>query len=109
MGVSQGMRVADIGYGTGNVSFGIGSNIGLSGSVCRVDVRKAQLNIAHSQAASLNCSNVVFTCASAYDTGLPQESFDLVYCRFFLMHLNQPKDALLEMLSLVKPGGLIVC
>ena len=25
------------------------------------------------------------------------------------MHLNQPKDALLEMLSLVKPGGLIVC
>ena len=108
-GLSQGMRVADVGCGTGNVSCLIASKVGIDGSVCGVDISAAQLDIARSQAATVNLDNVTFSEGSAYDTGLPKETYDLVYCRFLLIHLNQPKDALIEMHSLLKPGGLLIC
>lgn len=108
-GLKEGMRVADIGCGTGNVSFMMASIVGLSGSVSGVDISSEQLDIARSQATVLNLKNVEFTCGSAYDTELPKEFFDLVYCRFLLMHLHHPENALLEMRALLKPGGLLVC
>jgi SAM-dependent methyltransferase len=36
-------------------------------------------------------------------------SFDLVYCRFLLIHLPEPERALREMFRLLKPGGILVC
>jgi SAM-dependent methyltransferase len=36
-------------------------------------------------------------------------SFDLVYCRFLLIHLPEPERALSEMFALLKPGGILVC
>jgi SAM-dependent methyltransferase len=54
-------------------------------------------------------SNVSFIEASAADTGLPPESFDLVYCRFLLLHLTEPEQALQEMHRLLKPNGILVC
>lgn len=68
----------------------------------------AQLDIARSQATVFNLDNVMFVEGSAYDSRLPKESFDLVYCRFLLIHLNRALDALIEMRSLLKPGGLLV-
>lgn len=108
-GLSSGMRVADIGCGTGNVSFLIASKVRVEGSVCGVDISEAQLDIARSQAKNSNFDNISFVGGSAYNTGLSKESFDLVYCRFVLIHLNRPVEALLEMKSLLKPGGLLVC
>ena len=98
-GLSKGMRVADIGCGTGNVSFLMASKVKINGSVCGVDISRGQLDIARSQAEILNLDNVTFSQGSAYDTKLPKESFDLVYCRFLLIHLNRPIDALIEMRS----------
>ena len=54
-------------------------------------------------------SNVSFTEASATDTGLPRRSFDLVYCRFLLLHLTAPEEALREMHGLLRPDGILVC
>ena len=38
---------------------------------------------------------------------LPDESFDLVYCRFLLDHLENPHAALAEMRRLLKPHGTL--
>ena len=38
-------------------------------------------------------------CDVPSDTGLPRETFDLVYCRFLLLHLPEPEQALDEMLE----------
>jgi len=54
-------------------------------------------------------SNVRFVEASAIDTGLPPGSYDLIYCRFLLIHLPEPERALREMSALLKPDGILVC
>src|SRR5262249_5480560 len=73
-----------------------------------VDASGAQIAQAH---ARLNGSgaNASFVEASATDTGLPSESFDLIYSRFLLIHLADPERALREMRRLLKPDGILVC
>ena len=40
---------------------------------------------------------------------LPDDSFDVVTCQTVLMHLDRPREALREMLRVLRPGGLLVC
>jgi SAM-dependent methyltransferase len=51
---------------------------------------------------------VSFLTADACATELPRESFDLVYCRFLLLHLPDPAACLREMRDVLRPGGLLV-
>ena len=40
---------------------------------------------------------------------LPNDSFDVVTCQTVLMHLERPKEALREMIRVLRPGGLLAC
>src|SRR5258705_11960013 len=107
-GIKLGMRVADIGCGVGMVTQLLGEMVGPDGEVVGIDFSGAQI----AQARNLlpaNVSNVSFVKASATSTNLPGESFDLVYCRFLLIHLTEPDMALREMYRLLKPNGILVC
>ena len=68
----------------------------------------AQLNQGRNLCDREGITNVIFVEASATATGLPRDSFDLVYCRFLLPHLVDPAACLREMLAILKPGGLLV-
>ena len=105
-GIKQGMRVVDLGCGVGMTTQLLAELVGPTGKVIGVDYSAAQVK----QARALlppEFSNVSFVEASATDTGLPREAFDLVYCRFLLIHLTDPEAALSEMLALLKPAGII--
>jgi SAM-dependent methyltransferase len=102
------MRVADVGCGVGMVTALLAELVGPEGHVVGIDCSSAQLAQARERLASAG-TNARFVEASATDTGLPPGSFDLVYCRFLLLHLPEPERALGEMRSLLKPGGLLVC
>jgi SAM-dependent methyltransferase len=107
-GIQPGMRVADLGCGVGMVTALLAELVGPTGQVVGVDFSSAQIAQAR-ELAPTSLSNVSFIEASATDTGLPHESFDLVYCRFLLIHLTDPELALREMHSLLKPDGILVC
>lgn len=107
-GMQRGMRVADLGCGVGMMTTLMAELVGPTGQVVGVDFSGAQL----AQARELTppgLSNISFVEASATNTGLPHESFDLVYCRFLLLHLTEPMQALREMYNLLKPDGILVC
>jgi len=106
-GLASGMRVAEIGCGTGLTAMWIAEQTGPRGSVVAVDASREQLQIAERNNAAIN--NLSFHEAGAYDLRLPGESFDLVYSRFLLCHLDDPAKALCEMSSILKPGGVLVC
>jgi SAM-dependent methyltransferase len=107
-GIRPGMRVADVGCGVGMVTSMLSKLVGPRGHVVGVDASREQIEQARSL-LPVGASNIRFVVASAVGTGLPSESFDLVYCRFLLIHLSQPQRALEEMHRLLKPNGILVC
>ncbi len=107
-GLRRGMRVADLGCGVGMVTALLADLVGPEGHVVGIDFCDAQLAQAR-QHLNGGGANTSFVEASATDTGLPRASFDLVYCRFLLIHLPEPERALREMRALLKPGGILVC
>jgi SAM-dependent methyltransferase len=107
-GIQRGMRVADLGCGTGMVTQLLAELVGPEGAVVGVDFSGAQVEKAR-ELLPAKLKNVDFVQASATDTRLPRESFDLIYSRFLLIHLTEPDVALREMYDLLKPGGIFVC
>jgi SAM-dependent methyltransferase len=107
-GLRRGMRVADLGCGPGMVTGMLAEIVGPEGDVVGVDFSGAQIAQARERTGD-GVRNVKYVEASAVETGLPRASFDLVYCRFLLMHLPEPERALTEMLALLKPNGILVC
>jgi SAM-dependent methyltransferase len=106
-GLRRGMRVADLGCGVGLVSALLADLVGPGGLVVGIDASGAQFVQARARLGG--GTNLCFVQASATDTGLPRGWFDLVYCRFLLIHLPEPERALREMRALLKPGGILVC
>ena len=109
VGLRDGMRVADVGCGNGNIACWVARRVGPSGSVVAIDNSAGQIEQARLQAQAQGLHNVQFQVADAYAPRLPEGAFDLAYCRLVLMHLTQPGEALRAMRDLVKPGGLVVC
>jgi SAM-dependent methyltransferase len=107
-GLQHGMRVADLGCGVGTVTALLATLVGPEGHVVGIDASAAQLAQARNRLNG-HSRNVSFIEASATCTGLQPASFDLVYCRFLLLHLPQPQRALAEMHALLRPGGILVC
>jgi SAM-dependent methyltransferase len=103
------MRVADLGCGVGLVTRLIADLVGSQGSVVGVDVSEEQLAQARQRLEAEGVANTTFIRADATNSGLPRGGFDLVFCRFLLMHLTQPAAALREMRELLRPGGTLVC
>jgi len=107
-GLRRGMCVADVGCGIGMVTALLAEFVGPGGHVVGIDSSGAQLAQARER-LNARGMNTSFVEASATDTGLPRGSFDLVYCRFLLLHLPEPERALREMRTLLKPDGILVC
>ncbi len=107
-GLTEGMKVVDFGCGTGTMTRTLASMVGPTGSVTGVDVNAAQLEQA-TEACLRDClTNTQFVEGDACNTGLDRESFDLVYCRFLLLHLPDPVACLHEMWDVLKPGGILL-
>jgi SAM-dependent methyltransferase len=107
-GLKPGMRVADLGCGVGMVTALLAYLVGPLGHVTGIDFSGAQLAQARERLRGSG-TPIWLVEASATDTGLPRESFDLVYCRFLLIHLAEPERALREMYALLRPNGILVC
>ncbi len=83
--------------------------VGTSGSVSAVDSSLTQLRPAERSARGAGLTNISFRLASAHDSGLPHDSFDMVCSRFLLCRLTRLAGALKGMRSLLKKRGLLVC
>ncbi len=108
-GLREGLRVVEIGCGSGNISCWLAEQVGSRGSVVGIDNSGDQVEQARQQAKSRGLANVEFQVGDANAPDLPEGTFDLAYARLVLMHLAQPGEALKRMRRLVRPGGRVAC
>ena len=101
----HGMRVLDLGSGTGYPALLAAQAVGPSGSVTGIDLADQMLDAARRKASSLGLTNLTFRTGDV--TILPSEvaSFDAVTSRFCLMFLPEIPKAAAEISRVLKPGG----
>jgi len=107
-GLKPGMKVADFGCGVGMVSRMLAEMVGPAGKVVGIDASVEQVEQAKNICREARLNHTTFVVADATRTELAHGCFDLVYCRFLLLHLPDPEACLREMARVLKPGGTIV-
>lgn len=102
-----GMRVLDLGSGTGYPALLAGDVVGSQGSVVGIDLAESMLAVATRKAKILGMQHVTFRTGDA--TSLPFEaaSFDAIISRFCLMFLPEIPKALRDIARVLKPGGYV--
>ena len=105
-GLGSGMRVLDVGCGSGDVAFLAAQLVGPTGSVIGVDRTPAAISRARTRAESKRISNVQFVEGDPTEMTF-DEDFDAVVGRLILMYYSDPVDALRKLLLDLRPGGLV--
>jgi ubiquinone/menaquinone biosynthesis C-methylase UbiE len=106
-GPVTGKKFLDLGCGGGNVSLMVAKMVGETGHVTAIDFDEKIIALAQKDATEQKIHNISFEAKSAYDISFSNE-FDIVYSRFLLSHLKDPKLVLQNMLKSAKPGGSII-
>ena len=104
-GLSDGMKVLDIGSGAGNVSFIAASLVGERGRVVGVDSNPAIVAEATSTARSLGLSQVSFRVGDINTMEL-EGDFDAIVGRLVLIYVADPAALVRQLLDHLKPGGI---
>lgn len=105
-GVGPGMRVLDLGCGTGDVSFLTARLVGPEGEVVGVDAAAEATGAASRRAAGAGLTNVHFV-TEDLRTFTPDRPFDAVVGRLVLMYLPDPAAALRRLAGHLTPGGVV--
>jgi SAM-dependent methyltransferase len=105
-GVSQGMRVLDVGSGTGDVAILGASLVGPKGEVIGMDKAPSAVETAQERARSTGLKNVSFAVGDAGEMPF-EKPFDAVVGRLVLMHQPDPVGMLRKLSRLLRRGGII--
>lgn len=106
-GIKAGMKVLEVGSGAGDVALMLAEMVGPSGQVVGVELNPAVLEVAQSRVQAAGYQNVTFKAGDIHEIELDND-FDAVAGRLILFHLKTPVRAMRNMLTHLKPGGLVV-
>src|SRR5689334_7211963 len=104
-GISEGMRVLDLGSGVGDVSFAARKLVGEPGEVLGIDLSELAVGEAQQRAKSAGLRNVQFLAADL-DNFRSEKKFDAVVGRLVLMYPPDPAATLRSLLPSVTPRAI---
>ncbi len=102
--LKEGMRVLDMGCGTGAISSGIARRVGPTGMVIGID--NTVRFIESGRETYREVPNLTLIHSDLFDYQ-PDEPFDLIVSARVLQWLSNPLDALLKMKGMLIPGGSV--
>ncbi|MGH7216144.1 MAG: class I SAM-dependent methyltransferase [Nitrospiraceae bacterium] len=100
----SGMRVLDLGSGTGYPALLGAQTVGPSGGVIGLDLAEQMLAVARRKATALGLANVTFRTGDVTALPFDSNSFDAAMSRFCLMFLPEIPKAATEIARVLRPG-----
>jgi 2-polyprenyl-3-methyl-5-hydroxy-6-metoxy-1,4-benzoquinol methylase len=97
--------VLDVPCGTGSISAPL---LQRCQQLTLVDISSNMLAIAEKNVGEAAKHKVILLNKDIFETDLPPGSYDLVICLGLLAHIESPEQLLNKIISLVKPGGLLI-
>jgi ubiquinone/menaquinone biosynthesis C-methylase UbiE len=110
-GLAEDMIVADLGCGSGFMSFAASKIVGNGGVVYAVDIRRDVLGHVESQVRVFGQRNVTTVEADLMEvgsTGIAENSVDIVVLAKIVYQLPSPGPAFEEAHRILKPGGKVL-
>ncbi|MCA9923900.1 MAG: methyltransferase domain-containing protein [Anaerolineales bacterium] len=98
--IQPGNRVLDVACGTGVLARWIADQVGPMGSVIGLDINEGMLDVARRQATHITWQN-----GRAEDLPFDDDSFDAVVSQFGLMFFDNKRQALQEIVRVLRPNG----
>jgi ubiquinone/menaquinone biosynthesis C-methylase UbiE len=106
VGIKTGFHVLDYGCGPGSYIIPLAELVGESGKVYALDVHPLAIHMVKNIASKKKLANVE-TILSGCETGLPDDSVDLVLLYDIFHHLSDPNRILKELQRVLKPDGIL--
>lgn len=111
LGLREGMKVADLGAGSGHYSIAAAGAVGMDGRVYAVDVQEDLLKHLVDSAHQMGLRNVEMVWGDIERKGgtkLRDQSMDAVILSNVLFQLAEPKELIAEIKRILKPGGRLL-
>lgn len=106
-GIESGMRILEVGSGSGDVAFLVSELVGPAGEVVGVDRAARAVDWANARAQSLGMGNVRFLEGNPAEMRFDR-TFDAVVGRLVLMYCPDPIDFVRKLTGCLRNGGLVV-
>jgi ubiquinone/menaquinone biosynthesis C-methylase UbiE len=106
VGIKPGFRVLDYGCGPGSYTFPLAELVGESGQIYALDIHPLAIRRVKDMASKKRLANVQ-TILSDCQTGLPDNSLDVVLLYDIFHHLGDPNKILKELHRVLKPSGVL--
>ena len=106
-GLKTGQRVLEVGCGPGFFTIPAAKIVGENGSVCALDISPAAVKHVRRKIKKEGMTTVKIILADAAKTGLPDQSFDLVFLFGFAHAGGNLGNILAEAHRLLKPAGIL--
>lgn len=98
------LTLLDVGSGSGTITTSLAKYMP-QGTVTGVDVSEEIVSRANAEAKAAGIGNVAFQAGSIYALPFADDSFDVVHAHQVLTHLDQPVEAMRELLRVCRRGG----
>jgi ubiquinone/menaquinone biosynthesis C-methylase UbiE len=108
LGLKPGDVVADLGAGSGYLTFPIAELVGAKGKVLAVDIQPEMLALIRQRAKARRLEHVVPIQGTETDPKLPAAGVDLILMVDVYHELSHPYEMTVAMVKALKPGGRLV-
>lgn len=108
LGLKAGQSVADVGAGSGYLTWRLAERVGPTGRVYATDIQPEMIAILRTNMAARRLTNVVPVLSTPEDPHLPTNSLDLIILVDVYHECEFPYEMARGMTAALKPGGRLV-